>query len=50
LFGEDDEMYPAEEGYGDMEEGDVGGHRSRPSEEVRRLPNIPGRAPPGGRF
>lgn len=42
LFAGDDESYP-EEGYGDLEEGDVGGHHSRPSEDVRRLPNIPGR-------
>lgn len=41
LFGDDDD-YPREEGYGEMEDGDMG-HRSQPSDEVRRLPNVPGR-------
>jgi hypothetical protein len=39
-------LFAEDEAYADgadLEEGDVGEHRSRPSEEVRRLPNIPGR-------
>lgn len=39
LVGDDDD-YPADGAYGEMEEGDMG-HRSRPSDDVRRLPNIP---------